>query len=411
MTGMILYQQAIDIIQAQGKQSSLSSESVPLSNICGRVLAENIVSSMAYQPFDNSSMDGFAARACDVEVIDKQVELAVIGQIVAGDAPLSTGYQPGTCYEIMTGAPIPTGYDAVVPVEKVIRKDASTAVFSASVAPGDFIRRAGADFKKDDVVLTAGTVLQATHILTLATLGIQRLNVLRPPRVAVISTGLEIVDDLSATLNSGQIYNATRPYLQQALPALGCDVVSAVTVADDAVVFREKLENAQRSACDLVISTGAVSAGVHDFIPGVLKEAGAEIFFHKVAIRPGRPVIVARLPKTGTFFIGLPGNPASTAVGVRFFIEPLLRILRGQAPEQPKKAVLSHDFIIRQSVDLRLFLRANVSFLSAQGFANIEILPGQQSFMVRPFVLSNAWAVLPEKSGSLPKGAIIDFYD
>lgn len=408
---MISYEQAISIIRAEGQKASLNPEAVPVDQVAGRHAAQDIISSMANQPFDNSAMDGFAVRAADLvnAAAALPVSLAQAGQIIAGMPAPEDGYQPGTCHEIMTGAMMPDGYDSIVPVEKITRNDGQI-VFTSAVAPGEYVRRAGADIRPGEAIFKRGDLFTAEHILPLATLGAYTVDVLRRARVSVISTGNEVVDDLRASLQKGRIYNSTAPYLRQAVPAAGMELLSIATVADDPRLFRQMLEQVVAKGSDIIITTGAVSAGVHDFVPSVLKEMGADIFFHKVAIRPGRPILFARLSPSGPFFVGLPGNPASTSVGLRFFVRPLLRAMQGFGSDAPKKAVLADDLAIRQPVSLRLFLRAQTG-INAQGAMQIAIIPGQQSFMVRPFVLSNVWAVLPPDAGSLKKGDIVDFYD
>ena len=272
---------------------------------------------------------------------------------------------------------------------------------------GDNIRRAGADFNAGDPVFEKGRVLDSGHILVLATLGIGKVKVLKRPEAALISTGREIVDEPGAKLDPGQIYNSTRPYLSAALAASGANVREYGTVPDNPDLFREKLSAAMKDGADIVISTGAVSAGVHDFIPEALKDAGSEILFHKVAIRPGKPVLFAKLPG-GAFFFGLPGNPVSSAVGLRFFVQPFIRALQGLPPEQPRRAVLKSCYSKGKS-NLRFFVRGKLRE-AGNAACEIEIPHNQQSFRVRPFIDTNVWVSVPDDIAALEEGSVVEIY-
>ncbi len=303
----------------------------------------------------------------------------------------------------MTGAPLPAGFDAVVQIEDTARAETDGVLFRRSASVNDNVRRAGSDFAVGDAVLNAGCFLQADHVLALATLGISQVKVRRRPKVAILSTGLEIVDDLTAELAAGQIYNASAPHLRAALPLWGMDVVACHTISDDAALYKRCLQHAIEAGCDIILSTGAVSAGAHDFVPGVLKDTGAETFFHKVAVRPGRPLLFARLTE-GPFFFGLPGNPASTAAGLRFFVYPLVRAMQGLAAELPERATLTADYK-KGASGLLFFLRAE---RDKTGRARIP--QDQQSFMVSPFLRTNGWTIVAENVESLKAGDAVDIY-
>lgn len=394
---MISYEEAITIILTLGKKHLLPDETVSLENSTGRISAAAITAARANQPFDNSAMDGFALRTEDLNHAsnDNPVSLEMIGHVAAGGTLASRAPSRGQCYEIMTGAPLPPGCDSVVPVEKTEKDVKGRISFKSPAQQGDNIRLTGADFNVGDKVLDACTLIQPEHVLTLATLGIGKIKVVKKPRAAVFSTGLEIVDDMNAELKPGQIYNSTGPYLRAILPRMGVEQVFRATIHDDADLFETKLKEAVKTGCDVIISTGAVSAGVHDFIPSVLKRMGAEVFFHKVSIRPGKPIFFAKLPNGGPFFFGLPGNPVSTAVGLRFFVQPLLRALQNLPPEQMAHARLKKEHKAKKS-DLRFFLRASVNTAN-----EAEIIEDQQSFKVNPFVRSDAWVVIPENTDSI----------
>lgn len=406
---MIGYEEAIGIIRRCGESRLLGSESVVLEKIAGRTSAQDLKAPMASQPFDNSAMDGYALSASVLSDVNREnaVTLQVIGQVLAGEAAPRQAPEEGQCYEIMTGAPMPPGCNTVVPVENA-EKQSDRVVFWAPSATGKNVRLAGADFEDGELVLNAGESLDERHILPLATLGFDRVELVCRPRVAVLSTGLEVVDDLSKSLLPGQIYNASAPYLRQMLSALGAETEFFGTVADEPAVFREKLDEMIASGADILVTTGAVSAGVCDFIRDELEAKGAEILFHKVKMRPGKPILFAKFPNGGPLFVGLPGNPVATAAGLRFFVYPLMRAMQGLPPEKPKHGVLKRGSNNKKA-EFRMFLRA-VSRHTDNTVGEIEILPKQQSFMVSAFIHANAWVVAPEGVSEIGEGDLVEFY-
>lgn len=406
----ILYAEALEIIRKHGQSRPLPAEAVGIEQIAGRICADDVAAPMANQPFDNSSRDGYALRAEDIAAAanDNPVTLPLATTIYAGGAPLGNAAARGTCYGIMTGAPLPEGCNAVVPLEQTeqlvrVGQNLRTIVFRSPADKGDFVRRAGEDFKAGDAVLKKSMRLRPLHTLTLATLGISQVEVLRKPKVSVLCTGGEIVEDLATPLKDGMIYNASGPYLRSALSTYGCELSSYGTVGDDAALFKTKLQQAAGAGADIILSTGAVAVGAHDFVPSVLKALGAEILFHQVAVRPGRPILAAKLPDNGPFFFGLPGNPVSTSVGLRFFVHPLVRAMQGLPPEKPRAATVKNLYHKGKS-GLHFFMRA-----VADG-AGAEIPQNQQSFMVSPLLHTNAWAVIPEAVETLEAGSIVHLY-
>jgi len=216
------------------------------------------------------------------------------------------------------------------------------------------------------------------------------------PKVAVIATGKELVTEAAQALESGQIRDSNRPYLIGRLQAAGAEVVWQGTVGDDVAAFDAVLDDALAAGAKVLISTGAVSAGRYDFIPDALRARGARIVFHKVAIRPGKPLLFAVLPD-GELYFGLPGNPVSAAVGQRFFVEPVLRRLLGLAAEPLLQLPLQAD--VRKPPGLRFHARARVD-VDAQGRLSARVLSGQESFRLKSMLQANAWVVL-EGEGDL----------
>ncbi len=401
---MIPYAEARRLIsEAVLAHPVISQETVLLSQSLGRVAAGELYGREPIPPFANSSMDGYAlahARALGASGASPKT-LPVLGTILAGDAPRCQA-ESGV-WKIMTGAPIPAGCDAVIPVEQTRSIDGGRAVeLLVSPHEGDFIRGAGQDFAPGAQVCPAGTRLGPRHLMALAAVGVVEVAVRRKPRVALLATGRELAAP-GRPLGPGQIHDASSAYLAAECERLGYQLDFHGIVPDDAALFAASMDRVLSAGCDVILTTGAVSMGDADFIPKALEELGAKTIFHKVAIKPGRPVLFAEFPQ-GPFFFGLPGNPVSTVVGLKFFVEPCLRDLLGQ----PEEAVLRCrlDQRVDKPENLRCFYKAR-----RRGVGSVEILPAQASFQIHSLLAADCWAVLPEEGGHLNAGAEIDVYE
>jgi len=383
----------------------LPPERLPLTQAGGRVLAQDVQAREDLPPFDNSAMDGFALAGGGT-VLAPGREFMVAGSQAAGDG--AAAYARDAC-EIMTGASLPQGLDSVVPVEQasVLERDGEGRPLrirlEAAVAPGAHVRGRGQDVAVGDRVAIAGTRLTPASHMLLAALGVASLSVHPQVQVALFTTGRELVDDPAQPLLPGQIRNSNGPYLADRLHEAGARVVHRQTVGDDAVALLASLERGLAAGAHVVLSTGAVSMGRHDFVPDALRSLGATIVFHKVAIRPGKPLLFARLPG-GQLYFGLPGNPVSSAVGMRFFVEPALRALLGLAQEQPLLLPLAAE--ARKKPGLQFFLKARVA-LNDGAKLHVEVMAGQESFRIKPLLHANAWAVLDAHAETLPAGTLV----
>ncbi|GAB2522221.1 molybdopterin molybdotransferase MoeA [Lysobacter humi (ex Lee et al. 2017)] len=374
----------------------------------GRILARDVRSLESLPPFDNSAMDGFALACGDVGLA-AGAELDVRGERAAGDARGPMG--EGAC-EVMTGAPVPSGLDGIVPVEQVdvVATDATGRParirLKVDVAAGQHVRRAGEDVAAGDRVLPAGRRLDAAACMLLVGLGVADVDVAAAAPVGLVTTGRELVDDPAAPLRDGQIRNTNGPFLAMRLEDAGARVVHRATVGDAADAFLAELGGAIDRGARVLVSTGAVSMGRYDFIPQALERLGAEVLFHRVRIRPGKPILAARLPGDRLFF-GLPGNPASTAVGLRFFVEPVLRAMLGLPPEPVRRLPLAVAYAKR--VPLRMHLKARVA-MASDGRLEVAVLGGQESFRIRPLLDANAWAVIEAEHDALAAGTPVAVY-
>lgn len=397
---MISYEDAIALMLAEAE--SLAPETVATNEALGRVLAEAVIAPVSLQPFDNSAMDGFALMA---QSQSGETRLQVTGSVAAGDAPKPA---IGQAVEIMTGAPVPAGFETVVPVENCVveRGGAGQPVaitIQGPIAAGNNIRLAGQDVQQGQSVISAGTKITAMELMLLHAMGVARVEVVRQPSVAVFSTGAELVDDPGAKLAPGQIHNSNQPYLMAELANWPVQATAPKGHPDTKADFLDLIE--RHLGDDIIITTGAVSMGARDFIPQAMADIGANTLFHKAKIRPGKPVFVARLPRGGWFF-GLPGNPVSAAAGLRFFVLPVLRKLLGLPAEKPTQARLANDF--RKKQGLTMFAKARAS-MSATG-VEVAILPGQESFRIAPLIAANCWAQLPEDAAEVKAGDVVPIH-
>lgn len=407
---MIAYTEALQQILALTRPCQ--SESGRACDAFGRVLAAAVTSGEDLPPLDNSAMDGFALRS-DGKALETGREFAVRGALMAGDDRVASLDGPSQAWEIMTGAPLPQGADTVVPVEQVsiLERDAAGHAkrmrLDATLEPGRHVRRAGEDVASGAEIIASGTVLQAPHLALLAALGIARVSLRRRPRVALVCTGRELVNDPDATLRHGQIRNSNAPLLAARIVAAGAELVLNQSVDDEPQAFAAVLESARAAGVDIFISTGAVSMGHLDFVPETLARAGAQLHFHKVRIRPGKPLLFASLPANAGAMLcfGLPGNPASSAVGMRFFVEPALRAMLGMPSEKPLRAAL--DSRHESLPGWRFFLKGRLS-LDGDGCLGAGILPGQESFRIRPLLDANAWIVIPADAGVLEARSVVE---
>ena len=385
----------------------LPAESVPLADACGRVLATAVDAPRDLPPFANSAMDGFALFWRDG--LAAGTVLPVLAEQAAGDG--IAGQSDGAC-SIMTGARIPDGLDTVVPVEDctVVARDGegrpTSIVLSHAPKHGQHVRHAGEDVAAGQRVLEAGARLNEEALLVLRGIGIGTIAVRRRPRLALACTGRELVDTDGAELAPGQIANTNGPYLERLFAEAGAEVVERVTLPDEPAAFAAWLARWLEAGIELVVTTGAVSMGRYDFVPDVLREAGADLRFHKLKMRPGKPLLFATAGR-GTLVFGLPGNPVSSTVGARFFVDAALRALAGRAAEPALLLPLAGAACKKPGFSM---LQKAALALDPDGRLQVRLLKGQESFKTAPLLAARAWAVLPEEAAELPIGALVPVY-
>ena len=345
-------------------------ERLPLAQVQGRVLADDLVSTLDLPPWPNSAMDGYALRLADWT----GEPLVVSQKIFAGQAP--EPLQPGTCARIFTGAPVPAGADCVEMQENAVIQANERIHFTETMTLGQNIRPQGQETTIGELILPAGTRLGPIEQGLAASLGCAELDVIRKVRVAVLSTGDELIEPGQA-LGPGQIYNSNRVLLCSWLQRLGCEVIDAGILPDDLTTTRARL--GELKDVDLILSTGGVSVGEADFLGIALREEG-ELALWKLAIKPGKPLTFGHL--RGVPVIGLPGNPASTLVTFALLTRPYLLRRQGVQEVEPLKVQVQAGFDWLKAGNRREYLRGRLE----NGRA---IIYGNQSSGV---LRSAAWA-------------------
>jgi molybdopterin molybdotransferase len=409
---VISYTDAFGVIESEAakRHKFLVHEHVLLNDCIGRYAAEDVYALEANPRFDNSAMDGFLIVAAEVEKADKEnpIRLDLVGSIAAGERYSGTFSHPITCIEIMTGAKIPEGkYNTIVRLEDVEKEyDSSNrlkAIFiKSSLKKGENIRFVGEDIKKGDQILLRGTQIEPQHLLALSMAGYSSLEVFVRPRVIVISTGDELVPVEETKLKQEQIRNSTAPLLCSVLNLYGANVVKQEIVRDDNKLLSTALFNALERQPDIIITTGGVSVGKYDIVESVLGEMSANIHFHKVAVRPGKPVLFSDFAEGGPVMFGLPGNPIAVAASVRFFVKPYLLKLMHSKPEGPQKLPITEN--VQKPAGLRVFHRG------IKDGSGVRVLPGQASFMAKALIQADGWIIGDTKSSLLENGEIVEWY-
>jgi molybdopterin molybdotransferase len=325
---MIPIAKALKIIDREARP--LGIERVPLEDAVGRILAEDIVADTDLPPFDRSQMDGYAVLAADTK--DCPAALKLVGESAAGRG-FHAKLKRGEAVRIMTGAPLPDGADAVQRLEVTEETDAEVTIFEPT-EKGRFIVPRGKEVKRGAVVLKKGSTLSAKNISLAAAFGYPRIKVSKRPRVAILSTGSEIVE-ISKKPKRDQIRNSNSVMLAALCRGIGCDVTMLRPAGDDLDQLRAQISGVIKTV-DLLISTGGVSVGRYDLTKPALTALGAEIFFERVALKPGKPTVFAKLKRAHV--VALPGNPVSAAVTFHLFVRRLLLLLQGSAGFEPQTA-------------------------------------------------------------------------
>ncbi|MDX6305476.1 MAG: molybdopterin molybdotransferase [Blastocatellia bacterium] len=345
---MIPIHEAIKLVLQHS--STLKPESVALSDVMGRVLAEDIIADCDLPPFDRAQMDGYAVRAEDV--LATPARLKIVGESAAGSG-WHYEMKTGEAVRIMTGAPVPVGADAVQQVELTREANGEVEILEPVDSGRSIVRRAN-EIRAGETVLHAGEDINAAMIATLASFGYAEVKVGRRPRVAVMATGSELVD-VDKKPGADQIRDSNNYTIAAYASLAGATVERLPLAVDDTEGLKRQIAEAA-ARTDMLVTSGGVSMGVYDFTKTALRELGAEIFFERVSLRPGKPTVFARLGDTLVF--GLPGNPVSVTVTFNLFARTALRAMQGAKEPALKEetAVLARD--LKGSIERESYLPA-----------------------------------------------------
>lgn len=393
---MISISESIQIVKTQTAKQA--AEEVPIDLSRGRILAEDIVADTDLPPFHRAQMDGYAVRAANVA--KAPARLHVVGESAAG-AGWHHEMKDGEAVRIMTGAPVPAGADAVQQVELTRESDSQVEILE-SVELGRSIVNRASEIKSGEIVLRAGEEINAAMIATLASFGYAKVKAGARPRVAVMATGSELVD-VDQKPGQDQIRDSNN-YTIAAYAELCNAIVERLPLAgDDTEELKRQISRAADHS-DVLITSGGVSMGVYDFTKAALKELGAEIFFERVALRPGKPTVFARLGNTLVF--GLPGNPVSVSVTFNLFVRTALRAMQGatQTTLPDDRAVLARN--LKGSVDRESYLPATLR-TDEKGTLLAEPLKWGGSSDFVSFARATALINVPAGQQAIPAGSTV----
>ncbi|MBI2826765.1 MAG: molybdopterin molybdotransferase MoeA [Planctomycetia bacterium] len=403
---MITVEEALQHVSERARP--LSARTTPIRDALGLALDEDVTSDIDSPPYDKSVVDGYAVMAADL-ARDGHAQLAILEEVVAGSVPQAC-VASGSTTRVMTGAPIPKGADAVVMIERTEPVAGaglgSVVIRDASAKAGSNILRRGVSLRAGDVVLRRGTRLRAMEIGLLAEVGRAAVRVVPRPRVAILPTGNELVD-ASATPAAGQIRNSNGPMLAAAARQAGAEPIEIEIARDEMADLRRRI--AEGLEADVLLLSGGVSAGVLDLVPRVLADLGATEVFHKVRLKPGKPLWfgVQAADDRAKLIFGLPGNPVSSFVCFELFVRPAIERLRGRDATSGRRAQARLTKEYRQRGDRTTYFPATLS-TRPDGTHAVTPVGWQGSADLRGLSAANALAIFPPGEKTFAEGDVVD---
>ena len=385
----------------------IGDEFVSIKDALNRISSKEVVAQSNYPADDNTAFDGFAVNSKETK--NKNQKFKIIKTLAAGDNPYIKKVPKLSCIEVMTGAIIKKPFDTIIPIEDIEfvpnKKNAKYIIVSKKIKKSEFIRPKGSDYKKGNKIIKKGELINPAHILSLKTLGIEKVLVKKKVNITFYPSGNELSDNKK--IPSWKIRNSNTIYLNSLIKSLPVNFKVQKIIRDkDQKLFKNQISKQLKSNTDIVITSGAVSKGKFDFIPSVINQFKLKNHFKGVAIRPGKPVMFAKFNNNKCFF-GLPGNPISSVACFRFFVIPLLFKSLGLKIEKPIYAKLKNKFSKKKK--FTRFIKGKLTF-DKLGTAQFEVFKGQESYKIEPFVKSNAWGVFKDGISSFNKGNLIECY-
>ena len=406
---MIHYKKAL--LKLKKNKIKIKSELISAENSLNRISALDINSPNNYPAANNTAFDGFAINSKETNKINNKntIKFRIIKTLAAGDNPKIKKISKFSTIEVTTGAIIRKPFDTVIPIEQIKFFPNSTKpkyiIINKKIKKNNFIRFLGSDFKKGERIIKKGEIVNSQHILAFKTLGVRKILVKKKPRIIFYSTGNEISNKTKVPY--WKVRNSNNYYLKSFLKNLPFNFIEKKILRDnDSIKFKNEIKVNLKSNTDIIITSGAVSAGKFDFIPKIIKNFKLKYFFKGVYIRPGKPIMFAKFKKNKVFF-GLPGNPISSAACFRFFVLPFLYLSTGVIENKPIKSKIKNQLIKKKN--FTRFIKGKLSF-SKKGIAEFEVYKGQESFRIKPFTNSNAWGLFPSGKDKFKKGDFIECY-
>ena len=405
---MINYQQAKNILKKA--KVKIQDEEISIKNSLNRVVSKDIISPSNNPLGDNAAFDGFAINSKDTKNLSRKnpKRFRILGSIAAGTKPFNKKVKKFNTIEIMTGGIISKPFNTIIPIEKINFypniQNPKSIIIDNKVSKNNHVRFKGSDYKKGQLIIKKGTIIQPNHILALKTLGVQKIKVKKKINIIFFSTGNEISN--SNKIPNWKVRNSNSHYIENLSKNFLFNFKNAGILRDNhQSLFRSKIKKILNSKFDIILTSGAVSAGKFDYVPNIVKKFKTTQYFKSVMIRPGKPILFARIKQKAIF--GLPGNPISSSACFRFFVYPYLENILNLTPEKPIKAILKNSF--EKKSNITRFIKSKLN-TTKNGKVNVELLPGQESFRIHSFVRSNMWAVLPNGQSKFKKGQIIDCF-
>ncbi|MDA9650899.1 molybdopterin molybdotransferase MoeA [Candidatus Pelagibacter sp.] len=407
---MISYEQSKKILKKA--KIKVKDESVISVNSLNRVTSLNVYSGINYPTDDNAAFDGFAINSNDTKNINKKlpIQFKIIGSIAAGAKPFKKSIKKFNTVEIMTGGILPKGFDTIIPIEQIkfypSKLKQNSIIIDRKISKYNHVRFKGSDYKKNELVIKKSTIIHPNHILALKTLGIKNIKVKKKLNILFFSTGSEISN--KDKILDWQVRNSNAHYIKSLKNNFLFNFKDGGILRDNhEKVFKAKIKKMIKAKTDIILTSGAVSAGKFDFVPRVVKTFKLSNYFKSVAIRPGKPVLFAKIKGKQKSIFGLPGNPMSSAACFRFFVFPYILNILDINTERPIQAILKNDFIKKKN--FTRFVKSKLS-TTTNGKIEVEILKGQESFRIKSFIKSNIWTLLPSNKSKFKKGEIVDCF-
>ena len=407
---MISYKKSKKILK--DSKILIKDEIVKTSISLNRVAAISIKSKVFNPAGDNAAFDGYVINSNDTKNLSKKKSklFKILGTIAAGDKQKNRKIKKFQTFEIMTGSIIPKGFNTIIPIEQVVyypnKKKPSHILINKRINKYQHVRFKGSDFKKNDLIVKKGSILRSNHILALKTLGVKSIKVKKIPNILFFSTGNEISNQENTP--DWKVRNSNSHYIQSLTNNFLFNFKNGGVLKDkDQFIFEREIKKMFYSKIDIIISSGAVSAGKFDYIPSIIKKFNLSHYFKGVAIRPGKPILYAKIKGKQKVIFGLPGNPISSAACFRFFVYPYLLNLLDVKEEKPFKAILKNEFNKRS--EFTRFVKSKIT-TTKNGKLEVEILKGQESFRIQSFINSNIWTLLPAGKANFKKGDILDCF-